>query len=399
MAEAFVYFDKRRIKVKELCPIRIRVKHRSNFYLYTGVEALEKDWDGYNIKPTDKLAKTKNARLLKKLSDTNNTLLALEVEGTLKNYTDIQLKAILDDEKLGKVTPFVDYILEYCDTLNKLRTKEIYIQTKHKIDIFDHKVPLNGITVQWLDKFNNFLKSQKLAVNTISIHLRNIRSVINYCIDQEYTDKYPFRKYKIKNEATAKRSLSLEDLRLFLTFEMDEFQERYRDMFMLSFYLQGINMIDMLSLKNTDVINGRVEFRRAKTYRLYSIKITKEAQAIIDRYKGNYHLINIMDSFKDHKSFVKMINKHLKRIGPYSIAGQGGKKIIEPLFPSLTTYWARHTWATLAAELDIPKETIAHALGHGNNTVTDVYIDFNLKKVDEANRRVINYVLELDKTV
>ena len=61
-------------------------------------------------------------------------------------------------------------------------------------------------------------------------------------------------------------------------------------------------------------------------------------------------------------------------------------------FPGLSIYWARHTWATIASELDIPKETIAKALGHGGSSVTDIYIDFDMRKVDEANRKVIDYV-------
>lgn len=60
---------------------------------------------------------------------------------------------------------------------------------------------------------------------------------------------------------------------------------------------------------------------------------------------------------------------------------------------TLTTYWARHSWATIAASLDIPKETIAAALGHSSHTVTDIYIEFDYRKVDEANRRVLNWVL------
>ena len=65
-----------------------------------------------------------------------------------------------------------------------------------------------------------------------------------------------------------------------------------------------------------------------------------------------------------------------------------------PAFKGLTTYWARHTWATIAAELDIPKETIAAALGHSiGNPVTSIYINFNTHKIDEANRRVLDYVL------
>lgn len=84
----------------------------------------------------------------------------------------------------------------------------------------------------------------------------------------------------------------------------------------------------------------------------------------------------------------------LKQIGPTERHGLGGRKTRYPLFPDLSQYWCRHTWATMAAELDIPKETIAAGLGHGGNTVTDIYIRFDQKKVDDANRRIIDYLLQ-----
>ena len=59
----------------------------------------------------------------------------------------------------------------------------------------------------------------------------------------------------------------------------------------------------------------------------------------------------------------------------------------------LNIHIARHTWATIASELDIPKDTISAALGHGGNSVTDIYINFDQRKVDEANRKVLDYVL------
>lgn len=73
--------------------------------------------------------------------------------------------------------------------------------------------------------------------------------------------------------------------------------------------------------------------------------------------------------------------------------GRGGKKVRTPILPNITMYWARHTWATIAASLDIPKDTISAALGHGESTVTDIYIDFEQEKVDLANRRVLDWVL------
>lgn len=63
----------------------------------------------------------------------------------------------------------------------------------------------------------------------------------------------------------------------------------------------------------------------------------------------------------------------------------------------MSSYWARHTWASIAASIDIPKETIAAVLGHGNHTVTDIYIDFDQKKIDKAIRDVIDYVNGRDK--
>ena len=122
------------------------------------------------------------------------------------------------------------------------------------------------------------------------------------------------------------------------------------------------------------------------TYHLYQIK----SMIQMDGWGENY-LLGIMDRYKSHEDYMRRINRALQTIGNNSISNRG-KKIYDPMFPHITTYWARHTWATIAASLDIPKETIAAGLGHGGNTVTDIYIDFDRKKVDEANRRVIDWV-------
>lgn len=82
----------------------------------------------------------------------------------------------------------------------------------------------------------------------------------------------------------------------------------------------------------------------------------------------------------------------LKKIGIVEKYKNGGKKTCVPLFPQISSYWARHSWATIASSLDIPKDTIAAGLGHGGNTVTDIYINFDQRKVDEANRRVLDWV-------
>lgn len=169
---------------------------------------------------------------------------------------------------------------------------------------------------------------------------------------------------------------------------------------MLMFYFIGINAVDLLTAKTSALVNGRFEYKRAKTGKLYSIKVEPEAQAIIDKYKGQDFVLNIMDEYKDYKNFLHRMGIALKEIGETERKGLGGKKIRKPLFPDLSSYWTRHTWATIAAEIDIPKEVIAHALGHSwaNGTVTDIYIRFDEKKVDEANRKVLDYLYNINQT-
>ena len=163
---------------------------------------------------------------------------------------------------------------------------------------------------------------------------------------------------------------------------------------MLMFYLIGINAADLLLARKKDVVNGRLEYQRAKTGKLYSVLIQPEAQAIIDKYAGEgEYLLNVMDTYANYKDFLHRMNLGLRQIGEVERKGLGGKKERTPLFPDLSSYWSRHTWATLAAQLDTPKDVISEALGHeyGSST-TSIYINFNREKVDQANRKVIDFL-------
>lgn len=228
--------------------------------------------------------------------------------------------------------------------------------------------------------------------------MRNLRAVFNAAIDDDVIDQnaYPFRKFKIKHEETRKRSLTVEQLRALRDYPCEPHQEKYRNLFVLIFYLLGLNAVDLFGAK--ELTNGRLEYRRAKTGRLYSIKVEPEAMKIIKKYGGKGYLLNVLDEWGDYKHFLHRLNNNLKQIGPFKRSGRGGKKIFDPLFPELSTYWARHTWATIAADLDVPDETISLALGHaGANSTTNIYINRNQRKVDEANRKVIDYLSSTDE--
>lgn len=270
------------------------------------------------------------------------------------------------------------------------RTKNLYECTEKKIRSFLGKeadrLRFEQVNVEWLHRFNDYLAQTAPSANSRSIHMRNFRAIFNYAIDNEITTNYPFRRFKIKGEPTRKRNFDVETLRaIFNADVLDPWMVRYRDLFKLTFMLIGINFVDLCNLK--DIRNGRIEYVRAKTHKLYSIKLEPEIEEIIAKYRGDIHLLNYMDTYKDYRSFYMNTCTGLKAIRERLAE----KNILN--IDTLTTYWARHSWATIAASLDIPKETIAAALGHSSHTVTDIYIEFDYRKVDEANRRVLNWVL------
>jgi integrase len=127
--------------------------------------------------------------------------------------------------------------------------------------------------------------------------------------------------------------------------------------------------------------------------------VEPEALALMKRIgQGKKHLLASMDRYKTLHDYTRRLNEGLKRMGPVSGKGGNGSPTTTPLFPYLTSYWARHTWATLAAELEIPKETISAALGHEiGSRITSIYIDYDQRKVDAANRRVIDCIVAKKK--
>lgn len=327
----------------------------------------------------------------------DNILFEFQKNGEIADMTPAQIKikvlSALNPDKADK-NLFASRFLKFANT-KKSSTQEIYLHTYKRMQAYMgdklDKLSFEDITKEWLTAFDTFLAKTSPSKNARNIHLRNIRSVFNEAIDDNITTFYPFRRFKIRPVATPKRSMTVEQLRTLFSYPVEPHVVQYLDMFKLIFFLCGINIIDLCMLK--DIRDGRIEYYRAKTNRLYSIKVEPEAMEIINKYKGENYLLNIMDRYGNHKNYASRLNNNLKNIGEVKRVGLGGKKIYTPIFPFLSTYWARHSWATIAASLDIPKETIAAALGHGGNTVTDIYIDFDRRKIDEANRKVMDWVL------
>ena len=330
-----------------------------------------------------------------------------------------------DDEDLSVSFPpdtpddshslFLPYYIEQMESKDKQGTRDIYAFTLKLIRRFEEgqgrnpeNLSFKDITPSWLLDFDNWM-SPTNGVNSRSKNMRNIRSVFNSAIDEGMRVEYPFsrsggrhggrivndrkRKFKIKtNYHTPKRALTVGQLRALRDYPCAPHQEKYRDFFMLMFYLIGINAVDLFTARPGQLVNGRLEYDREKTGRPYSIKVEPEAMAIIRKYRGEKYLLDPCDRYRDYTDFLHRMNEQLKLIGVTYHTRQ--KKSGEGMFPGLSTYWARHTWSTIAMGVTRVKDTVGKALGHSwaMDSVTDIYINMDPRIIDEANRAVLDFV-------
>lgn len=360
--------------------IKIRITHKSMVRdIATEFYIRPSEWDSKNLKVNDK--------------HNNYEFINFELNKIILDYEKKLIGADIATWHVSRVLEFLKdkgventNVFDYFSTITEQKTEQsinngrLFAVTLKKLREFHaySSLSFDEINYQFVKRFEQWLTKQGCAINTRSIELRNLRTIINHAIDDEITTNYPFRKFKIKSKMESDTEpLSIEQIRKIRDFKTDSTSIQIaRDMFMISFYLIGINISDLYALKHPK--KGRIIYIRNKTKKKYSILVTPELQELIDKYGDKTRLFNFYLKYKDTRNFTIAANKHLKKIG---------EEIGEP---KLITYHARHTWATLAAGLDIPKETISQGMGHSIKTVTDIYIKFDMRKIDEANRKVID---------
>lgn len=405
MASTKFYLDCRRAKPGQPSVLKIAIGHgNKTSYISLDVRLLPNQWDSAKEKVKEHPDKQiLNAYIYEMKQNVDAQIIFLTREQKLKSMSandirDFIMEELDPDRKKAKEdkTTFLYRFNQYASRM-KPGSKRTFDHTLNRLTAYVGEVALKKLkfedmTVDWLTGFDVFMARTAPSKNSRNIHFRNIRTVFNDAIEDSITSFYPFRRFKIKGEVTAKRDLSVEELRRLAYYGCEECAVKYRDYFMLMFYLMGINNVDLCHLK--DISKGRLEFHRTKTNHFFSMKVEPEAMALIEKYRGEERLLDILDHWSDATFFLKKMNKHLQKIGPVTRSGLGGKKTYTPLFPKLTTYYARHSWASIASSLDIPIETISAGLGHEyGNRITAIYINYDNRKVDVANRKVIDWVL------
>lgn len=384
MATIKLYLDTRRAKADGTFSIRLAVNnHGETAFISLGQSVKKDEWDKRQCRIKKRPDRDfLNDYLRDRYDCYNRILMRLQMSEDYRG--DISARQLRDNiirEAAGKKSATLkDMFVRYTSREMGNKTKKNYSVTWNTIAQFDktsETLLLDDISRDWLERYNLFLLNIGNCHNTRTVRIRHIAAVFNYAIDNELTTNYPFRRLDLSIEPTKKRDLKVEELMEVFSANVKEKDRKLLDAFKVMFLLIGINVHDLYNLTRDNIVDGRLEYKRLKTGKQYSILIQPEVIEIMNRYPGKDRLFSFCEHYANASSFAMVTNILLKKIR----AG-------------LTTYYARHTWATLAFKLGVPKDTISLALGHSFGArVTGTYINADLSRVDEANRKVIDYVL------
>ncbi len=403
----YAYVDMTRANADKTFPVYVIVKNGSGrFFVNTGMTACGKLIGGRVFPKKDVNAGMKTNLLGKYIADIEALCLRQEFADT----DNRALKGIIRSQVFGVVgkaydKTLYDYIRE-CASTKREQTAKCYLIAAKRVREYDPRATLS-VDADWLRGFHAWCMAQGMKVNGAGMILRNVRSSFNWCRKKGYTTNYPFLDFSIKEEETVPNNLSAGELCRLRDYPCEEWQRKYVDFFMLSFYLAGINPVDLLTLRKDAVSDGHVSFVRRKTdkqgakkVRTIVLPLVDEAQDIIRRYpSAEDYLLGFMDGRSDYHSFMKECNEALKKVGTREIvpdrAGKMRKVVYHPLYPKITLYTARYSFGSIAAnDLDISEQTIGQCLGHSwSRHVTARYIAHDQRKVDNAVRRVVEYVV------
>lgn len=398
MIDVRLFVDKRSVS-KRGWPLKFLIWWNKNrFFVSTGY-FVTYDLENGELSSKEQDAKIKNRAIAR---------MRAQIFEESEKMQDVSLERLKDVVK-NVVNPvsvshtFLSCTQDYMQHVTKEGTLRTYQTMYNKVKEYDARATLDSMNVSWLQDFETYMKKKGYRANYYGQIERSIRAVFNFCIDREYTTNYPFRRFRTKSEKTIKRNLTLEQLQLLRDYPCEEYQVIYRDMFMLMVYMIGINAVDLFTmpkmpgLKVGSYINYKRTKLGSKESGIVKVKVEPEALEIINRYAGEEYMLCIVEKYcKNYKDFLHHMNKALQSIGPFKRVGRGGKKEKEPLFPGLSSYWARHTWATLAAKCRVPMDVIGKALGHADSRMADIYIEWDHTLIDKANRKVLNAINRLE---
>lgn len=308
--------------------------------------------------------------------------------------TDDIVTAFESHPKAQTLFNFTQELIVRFKELNKLRTSETYSATLRSFMKFraGEDLSLNKIDSDLIERYEAYLKSSDLTMNTLSFYLRVLRAIYNRAVEKDITNQsYPFKHVYTGVDKTLKRASPLKTIKKIKDLDLSHSSslDYARDMFLFSFYTRGMSFVDMAYLKKSNLKDHILSYRRRKTNQQLHIKWENCMQEIVDKYdtsSSQYLLQIITDSREDerrlYKNALTRVNIRLKDIA----------RMVD-LSMTLSMYVARHSWASIAKSQNVPISVISEGMGHDSETTTQIYLaSLDTSVLDNANSMIIKLI-------
>ena len=299
-----------------------------------------------------------------------------------------------------KVVAFMKQVAEELRMGGNFGTAHVYRSSTNAIIAYcgEGDFSFDEVTPEWLKGFEIHLRGKGCSWNTVSTYLRTFRAVYNRAVNSRMVVYTPhlFRSVYTGTRADHKRALCDEDMKKVFAklsrksgvpFAVCQAQE----LFILMFSLRGMPFVDLAYLRKSDLRDNVITYRRRKTGRPLSVTLTPEAMILVKKYMNrdpsSPYLFPLLKSregtkeaYREYQLALRSFNQQLMLLG--ELLGLSDK---------LSSYTARHTWATLARDYGAPISVISAGLGHTSEEMTRVYLkDFDVSMLNQVNSMVTN---------
>ncbi len=294
---------------------------------------------------------------------------------------------------------FINQQIEYLNSCNRYSTARNYLRTKNSIALYcnNKDLPLSAVDESFVDGYNLFLQQRGLVRNSISFYMRILRAMYNKAQRQhviEQNSNNPFINVYTGIDRTRKRAVNEKMIvQLYkLDLKNSPTLTLARDLFLFSYCTRGMAFVDMAYLSRSNIRGGEIAYVRHKTDQPLVVHIEPAVQSIIDRYSNPFsqYIFPILKSkdnalkFKQYQIALNNYNRQLKRLSTMLQSDC-----------NLTSYVARHSWATAARRHNIPLSVISAGMGHTSERTTQIYLKaLDNTAVDTANRKIISCLIK-----
>ncbi len=346
-------------------------------------------------------AKTVNQTIYSLYCKYCDAILDLDKQNKLRKMTAAEIREYAagnyqKDE--AQSTDFIAFFKEYGESRNTPKTRMSYAYAEGVLrDYCAEKklrhIRFDDVNYPFLTKFARWLRDTRRGESTRHMIECYVRAAYKEAEKRHIIprDKDPYFDYSIAPVPQKDiETLTADEMRALASARLYSLNnERARDIALMSFYLCGVNLLDLYEMDAP--VNGEVVYVRHKTQRVnmreVHVRIEDELQALLNKYKGTETLLSFKDECASYETFQRRTTLHLRAIS-------------KTLGIDITMAKIRRTWATIAGELDVPELVINKSMGHVDKTInTRHYVEYKWIKTAEANRKVIDYVLNPPKSV